>query len=81
MGTPCRHLPLNEEEEHGANQHCEEADTSGWQDEDMDEIYNNRNNSKRLHTQNNYWWRKDNNTKAPSIEKIQNIKRHYINAH
>ena len=24
---------------------------------------------------------KENNTKAPSIEKIQNIKRHYINAH
>ena len=24
---------------------------------------------------------KENNTKAPSIEKIQNTKRHYINAH
>ena len=52
--TPCRHLPLNEEEEHGAKQHCEEGDTSVWQDEDMEERYNFRNNSKRLHTQKNY---------------------------
>ena len=58
MGTPCRHLPLNVEEEHGASQHCEETDTLVWQDEDMDERYNKRNNSKRLDAQNDYWWRK-----------------------
>ena len=58
MGTPCRQLLLNVEEKDGATQHCEEADTLVWQGEDMDERYNNRNNSKRLHTQNNYWWRK-----------------------
>ena len=58
MGTPCRHLQPNVEEEHAAKQHCEEGETSVWQDEDMDEKYNFRYGSTSLHTQQNDWRRK-----------------------
>ena len=48
-----KHLTPNVEEELGAQQQCEEGDTSVSQDKDKDETYNFMNNSKRLHTQKN----------------------------
>ena len=58
--APCRDLQPNVEEEHGPQQHCKEGDTSVLQDKNKDEKYNFKNNSKRLHTQWNDWWRKRN---------------------
>jgi hypothetical protein len=48
-----KQLTPNVEEELGAQQQCEEGDTSVSQDKDKDETYNFMNNSKRLHTQKN----------------------------
>ena len=53
----CRDLQPNVEEEHGAQQYWEERDTSVWQNKDKNEKYNFLNQSKRLHTQKNDWWR------------------------
>jgi hypothetical protein len=49
----CRDLQPNVEEEHGAQQHWEEGDTSVGQNKEKDEKYNFLNQSKRLHTQKN----------------------------